>query len=149
MRGSWTKAFLDQYRNCGNVTASARAVGISRQAVYDKLEADENFKREFDSAEIEAGDLLELEARRRAHDGVDEPVYYKGEVCGTVRKYSDTLLIVLLKGTKPEKYRENIRQETVGDGGGAVKIDHDFESLRKLPAEELLRLHRETLKSKV
>ena len=53
-----------------------------------------------------AADLLEEEARRRAHDGVDEPVWFQGVQCGTVRKYSDTLLIFLLKGAKPDKYRE-------------------------------------------
>ena len=30
----------------------------------------------------------------------------KGQAGGTVREYSDTLLIFLLKGMKPEKYRE-------------------------------------------
>ena len=48
----------------------------------------------------------EDEAVRRAHDGVDEPVFYQGKACGVVRKYSDTLLIFLLKGRRPEKYRD-------------------------------------------
>ena len=39
--------------------------------------------------------------------GVKQPVFYKGEVCGSVRKYSDVLLIFLLKGLRPEVYREN------------------------------------------
>ena len=34
---------------------------------------------------------------------------------GTVRKFSDTLLIVLLKAHKPEKYRENIKMDVSGD----------------------------------
>lgn len=49
---------------------------------------------------------LEDEAHRRAFDGVDEPVFYKGEDCGAVKKYSDTLAIFLLKAHAPEKYRE-------------------------------------------
>ena len=39
--------------------------------------------------------------------GVEQPVFYKGEVCGSVRKYSDVLLIFLLKGLRLEVYREN------------------------------------------
>jgi hypothetical protein len=52
---------------------------------------------------------LEDEARRRAYEGWEEPVWHKGVNCGTVRKFSDTLLIVLLKAHMPEKYRENIK----------------------------------------
>jgi predicted DNA-binding transcriptional regulator AlpA len=57
---------------------------------------------------------LEDEARRRAYEGWLEPVWNKGVECGVVRKFSDTLLIVLLKGHKPEKYRENARIEHAG-----------------------------------
>ena len=46
------------------------------------------------------------------------PVYYKGEVVGTVKKYSDRLLIVLLKAHRPAKYRENFSMTHSG------KIDH-------------------------
>jgi hypothetical protein len=54
-----------------------------------------------------AADRLEEEAWRRAVDGVEEPVgFYRGEPGAYVRRYSDTLLIFLLKGLRPEKYRE-------------------------------------------
>ena len=40
---------------------------------------------------------------------------YKGQAGGTVRRYSDTLLIFLLKGLKPEVYRERLEvQGTLG-----------------------------------
>jgi hypothetical protein len=35
-------------------------------------------------------------------------VFYQGIQTATVRKYSDTLLIFLLKGRKPERYRERV-----------------------------------------
>ncbi len=35
-----------------------------------------------------------------------EPVFYKGKAIAAVRKFSDTLLIFMLKGAKPEKYRD-------------------------------------------
>jgi hypothetical protein len=48
-------------------------------------------------------DLLEDEALRRAEDGVAEPRFYEGRLCGHVQKYSDTLLIFLLKARRPQK----------------------------------------------
>ncbi|MBX6773030.1 MAG: hypothetical protein IRY83_14975 [Chloroflexi bacterium] len=51
-------------------------------------------------------DALEAEAWRRAVDGVERPVYQNGQRVGAVREYSDTLLIFLLKGGRPQKYRE-------------------------------------------
>lgn len=45
-------------------------------------------------------------AHSRAVDGYDEPIYYKGEQCGTVRKFSDRLLELLLMADNP-KYRRS------------------------------------------
>jgi hypothetical protein len=73
---------------------------------------------------------LESEARRRAVDGVDEPVFHKGRICGTVRKYSDALLMFLLRGNAPEKYKEGV---TVGGNGAQIIIN--MESLPDNPTD--------------
>lgn len=126
----WEKAFLAALSDTGNVRAACRAAEVGRTTVYDGLSRWPDFAADFRRAEAEAADLLELEARRRAHDGVDEPVIYRGELTGvwvspsgetvsegtpgarqiplTVKKYSDTLLIFLLKGALPKKYRDNM-----------------------------------------
>ncbi len=40
---------------------------------------------------------------------MEKPVgWYKGKPGGTVREYSDILLIFLLKALRPEKYRERV-----------------------------------------
>ena len=39
--------------------------------------------------------------------GTLSPVYYKGEVVGHVREFSDTLLMFSLKARRPEVYRES------------------------------------------
>jgi hypothetical protein len=71
------------------------------------LQHDERYRDEFDAATEDAADILEAEAFRRAVEGWDEPTgWYRGQPGGTVRKYSDTLLIFLLKGMRPAKYRE-------------------------------------------
>lgn len=105
------KTFLAEYRQVGNITAAADAVGIGRRTHYDWMEQDEAYRLEFEDATDEAADRLEFEARRRAVTGVDEPVgWYQGSPGGMVKKYSDTLLIFLLKGARPAKYRDGYEQ---------------------------------------
>jgi hypothetical protein len=56
---------------------------------------------------MEAGtDLIEQEARRRAVEGYDRPVFQRGELAGLERVYSDMLLALLLRGRRPEIFRE-------------------------------------------
>ena len=98
----------------GNVSQACQASRICRQHAYRIRNRNTQFRGAWDEA-IETGlDGLEGEARRRAVEGWDEPVFGKlgpgqgtGQV-GTVRKFSDTLLIFLLKGGRPEKYGERI-----------------------------------------
>lgn len=102
------KAFLEAYRKCGHLRLSAEEAGIYRTLHNYWLATDPNYKPKFDEAHEDACEALETEARRRAVDGVEEPVFYKGAECGKVRKYSDTLLIFLMKGAMPTKYRERL-----------------------------------------
>ena len=120
--------FIESLRETGgNVTLSCELSDISKRAVYDWRAVDSNFAAAWDEA-VEAGtEDLESEARRRALIGVEEPVYYQGDICGTVRKYSDTLLIFLLKGRRPDKYRENVKQEIVGT------VEHTHKVVRVPP----------------
>ncbi len=59
--------------------------------------------------------------RRRAVEGVDEPRFHDGQICGHVRKYSDTLLIFMLKARRPDKYKE--RGEVAQTGKVVFKMD--------------------------
>ena len=61
----------------------------------------------FVAAQDEAVQVLEDEAVRRAYEGVEKPVTVAGQR-EFVREYSDTLLIFLLKGARPQKYRDNV-----------------------------------------
>lgn len=107
--------FLEQLRETGgNVSRACKAEGIGRTMAYAWRAADADFARAWDEA-VEAGlDDLEQEARRRAYDGTLKPVFYKGGECGHIREYSDTLLIFMLKGGRPEKYRERFDVEIKG-----------------------------------
>src|ERR1041385_6689267 len=87
--GRWCKAFLSVFAETGNITQSAKAAGITRATVWHRKQNDPDFAKLLAEAEQEAADVLEREAWRRATEGVEEPQYYKGEVCGTVKRYSD------------------------------------------------------------
>jgi hypothetical protein len=60
-------------------------------------------------------------------EGVEEPIVYQGEITNTVRRYSDTLLIFLLKARRPEKFRDNVKVEHGGLGDGAIEVKLAFD----------------------
>ena len=126
----WEKAFLAILAESGNVTKACLAAQIARSVVYAHRDEDERFKALWDEALAEAGDALELEARRRAVDGWDEPVFQKGELVGTIRKYSDTLLLAMLRAKKPE-YREKVLNEHTGKDGGPIDWRQVVEQARR------------------
>ena len=100
------QAFLEGYRHAGNVTAAALHAGVGRQTHYDWLDAYPAYVDEFAEAMEESRDRLEGEARRRAIQGVLQPVFQGGEHVGDIRKYSDMLLMCLLNAERPEKFRQ-------------------------------------------
>lgn len=106
MRGLWQSAFLTAFAQLGNVTEAAKLANTTRMTVWRHKTSDPEFAKLFAEAEQEAADLLEKEAWRRATEGTDEPVFYKGDKCGSIKRYSDNLLMFLLRGVRPEKYRE-------------------------------------------
>jgi hypothetical protein len=114
------QAFLEALGETCNVKASCELAGIAKNSAYLWRKDEPAFATEWDQAIKRGGDALEDEAVRRAKEGVDEPVFYKGTICGKVRKYSDTLLIFLLKGAKPEKYSE--RAQIGFDAHAPMKI---------------------------
>ncbi len=107
LKKTWKPRFIEALRQTGVVTRAARAAGVGRTTAYDHYKTDPDFARAWDDALEDACDEMEAEARRRAVEGTEKPVYYKGEVVGTIREYSDTLLIFLLKANRPEKYRDS------------------------------------------
>jgi hypothetical protein len=63
-----------------SVTKSCQYAGIARQTAYDWRYADEEFAKQWDDAVEQGTDRLEDEAFRRAHDGVQKPIVYQGQV---------------------------------------------------------------------
>ncbi|MBX3139861.1 MAG: hypothetical protein KF875_03850 [Trueperaceae bacterium] len=112
--------FLELLASNGNVTISAQALNLDRRKLYRLRDEQPEFRDAWDSAMAEAADHLEAEARRRAVEGWHEPVFYQGDEVGYVRRFSDTLLIFLMKGANPEKYRDRSSTELSGPGGAPL-----------------------------
>lgn len=101
--------FLKAYAEIGTIKYAAEASGIHRTEHYGWIRGSPEYAARFCEATDEAVESMEREARRRAVEGVEEPVgWHRGEPGGYVRKYSDVLLIFLLKAARPEKYREQL-----------------------------------------
>jgi hypothetical protein len=99
--------FIEVLSLTGKVTEAAKAAGYADSTYMHKMRRqDKVFEQRWKDAIEAAGDSLEAEAIRRASEGVLEPIYYKGEVAGYKRNYSDQLMMFLLRGSKPEKYNK-------------------------------------------
>jgi hypothetical protein len=155
-RANQAKFLAAMVETGGNILRAAAAAGISRAQHYVWLEEDPGYKERFVAAWDQAIDTLEAEAARRAYEGVPEPVFRNGEraldlvvddsgqiqrdgagepitVPASIRKYSDTLLIFLLNGNRPSKYRQRA-DVLVGDSARPlVKVIVEYEDREIAP----------------
>ena len=111
------RAFLHVLAQTVNVARACRNAGIPRRTAYDWRDADPDFARRWNDALDDGIDLLEAELHRRAFEGVEKPVWHKGEQVGTTRHYSDALAMFLLKAHRPERYRDNYRAPEAAPAG--------------------------------
>ena len=111
------KKFLKLLSETGMVNKSCKALNITRQAMYNKKQIDKKFSEQWRAAQDMATEMLEDESFRRAFHGMEKAVWYKGEVVGAERIYSDTLLMNRLQAEKPDKYqyRQKIDADITGD----------------------------------
>ncbi len=107
--------FIAQLKQHGNVCKACKGAAVSRAWVYDKRDADEEFAEAFAHAKAIGLEALKDEAHRRAFEGVLEPLTYQGEVFDHVRKYSDVLLMFLIKQADPT-YREHHQVDHTSGG---------------------------------
>ena len=169
----WIQPYLQAVASgCTHSEACEHArCGLSTPA--NRASTDVDFKAAWDEAKEASADLLEREARRRAIDGVEEPVVYQGKLTPvfeyhsdgsavmepyefehidqstgeitiktaqrqrqarnpdgslkwlTIRKPSDALLAMLLKGRRAAVFGTD-RQEISGPNGGPIEsLSHD------------------------
>lgn len=109
--------FLETLTTGASVAVAAASANVGRATVYEWRTADTEFAQAWDEAVDIGTDKLEDEAMRRGRDGVEEPVFYKGARVSVVQKYSDVLLIFMLKARRPEKFKDRLSTELVGKDG--------------------------------
>jgi hypothetical protein len=133
------KEFLLKLEATASITRACKLSKVPRRTVYDWIDADEEFVVALERSKKIAVDALEDEAVRRGHEGTLKPVYHCGKVVGKIREYSDSLLIMLMKGGMPDKYKDRFAGELSGQGGGPIKHQHKHDDIDydSLPTEVL------------
>jgi len=99
--------YLTIMRSTGSNTLALKAANCPRRIVTYMQASSPVFGAVLNDSLDESTDSLEDEGRRRADEGVDEPVFYQGAVVGHVKKYSDELLKMLLRANRQTKYIVN------------------------------------------
>jgi hypothetical protein len=135
------RAFLAAFVTNGVVLYAARAAKVSRSVIYHWRRTDEQFAERFQEAQEDAADALEIEARRRAIDGWQEEVYRQGRLVGTVSRYSDPLLAMLLRYRRPEVFGKRIEVKASSTLSGRLidpTTSTDAELLERVNAAQAL-----------
>lgn len=140
------RAYVAQLAQTGHLGDAAQAAGVDLKTGWNWRNDpdDPGFLEAVELARALACDRIEAEITRRALEGVEEPVYQQGRMVGTVRRFSDVLLIFMAKAAMPKKYRERVEHSTE-DGKPLVVVA--AANLKQLDAKELLQL--EALLTKV
>lgn len=107
------RAYLLALSRTGIILRACKAAEISHALPWVWRQDDAVFVTLEAQARKLGAERLVQEAYRRAVEGIDKPIYYEGKRIDTLKEYSDTLLIFLLKGALPDVYRE--RMELTGD----------------------------------
>lgn len=100
----WRKTFLQSLAQTGVISFSAKEAGVGVKTIERHRKKDPRFNAACEEAIEESCDVLEMVARKRAVD------------------HSDTLLIFLLKGNRPEKYRDNYTPPPAGTDPRSGKV---------------------------
>lgn len=106
-----TQKFLVALSETGVMARSARIAGVKYSEVMTLRQRDADFAAACDEAMEIAGDTLEAEARRRAVEGVNEPVVYQGQLTPLWERNADGTTVM-------EAYE--IAPASIGDGGDEV-----------------------------
>jgi hypothetical protein len=132
--------FLEALAQTGNVQASAYFVQRSRQSAYDLKRRDPDFARAWLAALVLARDEAQDKLQERAIEGVEEEVFYHGEVVATRRRYDSRLLLAHL--ARLDKIAEQVPAQRgaarFGDILEAIGKGEDTAPLIATPTEEEL-----------
>jgi len=106
-------AFLEALAVSGSVRSAARRVKVSHQSVYRARRSSAPFGRAWDAAMVIARGQAEALLADYAMSGVEEEVWYHGEIVGTRRRVSDRLLLAHLG--RLDRMRTDARIEALAE----------------------------------
>ncbi|MEH6700553.1 hypothetical protein [Parasphingorhabdus sp.] len=132
--------FLEALAQTGNVQASAYFVQRTRQSAYDLKRRDPDFARAWLAALVLAREEAQDKLQERAIEGVEEEIFYHGEVVATRRRYDSRLLLAHL--ARLDKIAAEIPAQRgaarFGDMLKAIGAGEDTAPLIATPTEEEL-----------
>ena len=105
--------FLDNVALGLPIVDAAQQASTTHVTLYRRRLKDPKLAEQWDEAYKQGTAVLEQEAQRRAVVGYLEPVFYQGKQIAQVRKFSDILLIFLLKARDP-RFKDRV-DVTSGD----------------------------------
>lgn len=115
--------FLEQLALGKSPAYAIKVADLGYTTVQEWRRQDPKFAAAWAEAVEHGVDLLEDECRRRAYEGCEKPVFQGGIEVGRIREYSDTLMVLMMKGRRKTVYSE--RTEHTGEGGGPMQ--HEIE----------------------
>lgn len=89
--------FLVNYMQHGVLSTTARKSSVHMQSHREWLETSSAYREAFEKCHNAFIDKLREAAYSRAVDGWQEPVFFRGEQCGEITKFDNTLLMRLLE----------------------------------------------------
>jgi hypothetical protein len=107
--------------NCGDLFDACRQCAVSPIFVRTWMKDDKEVAAALTEAERVGALALQSEAIRRATQGVEKGVYFKGVMVDTETVYSDGLLQTLLKGRLPEVFGKDA--EGIAITGNNVQVN--------------------------
>tara|TARA_R110002124_G_scaffold12682_5_gene59346 strand:- start:358 stop:1209 length:852 start_codon:yes stop_codon:yes gene_type:complete len=132
--------FLEALAQTGNVQASAYFVQRTRQSAYDLKRRDPDFARAWLAALVLAREEAQDKLQERAIEGIEEEIFYHGEVVATRRRYDSRLLLAHL--ARLDKIAEQIPAQRgaarFGDMLKAIGAGEDTAPLIATPTEDEL-----------
>lgn len=145
------QTFLKVLSETGSFAAASRAASPhskdrhgAASTFKQLMQRDPEFNADVEEARSQALGRLEAECVRRAVEGVQRPIYQRGELVGHEQVHSDGLLMFALRALDPAKYNEKRQVEVKGDVThrvvGLLISPQDLLSLNKDDRSDLERI---------
>lgn len=120
--------YLAELRRTGRKTYARLAACVSSACVLRHRKKDPTFEELEIHAMAGYNRDLEDEIHRRAVEGVAKPVYQGGKKVGSIREYSDRLLIEKARAHLDE-YKPHVKVDQKTEHSGALSLEADLSKL--------------------